>query len=404
MRMEQAHLYVEKYSRREGELLLDFVREEEFLFFKYYGDLVPSARLAEGQYEPTMLLCVGAPDLEVREGDIIIVDMDRLLALRRVEREFVDRQEADAPATVFLEIRDAARLAELLGNAGGPASSDTVEHFTAHFESSRDGSPCGPCSLSGPFELRVWNVGQGNTNSVSDQYNLTLFDFGASMYHSKAQLRAILHNHAALLQGKDRISLILSHWDVDHFNLLCAVSDAFLRNLCCVCYPSSAVGLAATQIEARLRTHCRSRAVISPPQPAVSRRCGVKIISKGSQYTLFTGEACRDKNKSGLLLEVHGKTATALLTADHSNYQVWNRVYPNVGGGGGALHVVVPHHGGDCGRTMVQPGSPSGIAAISVGGNSYRHPCPGTIKRYQRAGYHVMFTDRCGRDIVIPMH
>lgn len=65
------------------------------------------------------------------------------------------------------------------------------------------------------------------------------------------------------------------------------------------------------------------------------------------------------------------------------------------------INIVVPHHGGDCGKTPIPHEVVSGDAAISVGSNMYGHPKPKTIASYADAGYMIKRTDRYGRDVFI---
>lgn len=403
MRIEKAHLYVEKYSRRDQEMLLDFVREDEFLYFRNYGDYVSSMKLSE-HYEPTMLLLYGCmPKRRIREGDIITTDMDRLLTLRREEGAPSSNRSAELPASVCFEFQNGAHFANLFDDAGSSVSGHVDKDFITHLESAWESSPCALDDLDSSFELRVWNVGQGNTNSIFDGRNLTLFDFGASMYCSKTQLQSIIHRHTALFKNKPRTSLIISHWDIDHYNLLCAVDDTFLRDLCCVFCPPDVIGLTAAQIAARMNI-CRYRFAVPPALRISHGKYGIREYFTRNQYTLFTGEAGRDKNKSGLLLAIHTTTSAAFLTADHTNYQVWDQMYSYIKRRTDiqTLHIVVPHHGGSCGKTAVQVGAPSGIAAVSVGSNNYGHPHRAALNTYKIAKYHVLRTDRSG-DIIIPM-
>lgn len=42
--------------------------------------------------------------------------------------------------------------------------------------------------------VKVWNVGQGNTNSMEDDFNHTvIFDFGASIYMSNAEHKDVIN-------------------------------------------------------------------------------------------------------------------------------------------------------------------------------------------------------------------
>lgn len=83
IKKEKAHFYVEKYDRFRQELLLDFVREDEFLYFRNHGDYTPDMHLSDGKYEPTMLLVYGcSPQKTLRRGAILTLDMDCLMEMR----------------------------------------------------------------------------------------------------------------------------------------------------------------------------------------------------------------------------------------------------------------------------------------------------------------------------------
>lgn len=109
-RIDKVHLHVTRYSRARQELWLDFIKEDEFLYFKYRDDYTADMRLSTQGYEPTMLLiheC--APKKPLRPGSILIFDMDGFMKITN-ERDSND----DCPATVFLEIKDGKDLAELI--------------------------------------------------------------------------------------------------------------------------------------------------------------------------------------------------------------------------------------------------------------------------------------------------
>lgn len=402
IQFEKAHLYVEKYSRAGQELLLDFVREDEFIYFKNRGDYTTGMHLSE--YEPTMILVYGcSPKKSLRDGAILTLDMNRLIGMHN-EWDFASNNNAfDHPATVFLEIQDGASFSKLIDDPDTSSVSMHIkEEYIIHLNSSWNGVPCALNNLGENIEVSVWDVGQGNTNCISDGTNLTLFDFGTSVYYSKNKQNTILNAHRDFIINHRRVSLIISHWDVDHYNLLCAVPDEFLRNICCVFYPSSGIGLTMMQVAARIKKNCHYRVAIIPP-PKTSRKCGIRKVFEGGKYALFTGENSKNKNNSGLLLSVYNNKATAFLTGDHSNYQVWNQLYTAFAMKKNKLHIVVPHHGGDCGNTPIPHGITTGVSAISVGSNTYGHPKVKTINSYINEGFKVIRTDRYGQDIIIKL-
>ena len=280
MQIEKAHLYVEKYNKEKHEILLDFVQEEEFLFLRNHGDYVPGMKLERGSFEPTMLLVHDCRlQKSIREGDLITVDMRRLVELsRNVQTEESERQRRETPAIVFQEFRDGKEMEELLEDSESCTASRISREFVSKFKSSWVGRPCALEYLDDEFELNVWNVGQGSTNSIYDGENLTLFDFGASIYSTKEQLENMLRDHSWLLEKAGRISLIISHWDCDHYNFLSVVPDGFLRKLCCVFYPSEAITLTAKQIEGRIEKLCSWHTSIPSACRVSKYRCGMRCM------------------------------------------------------------------------------------------------------------------------------
>ena len=89
MSFEKVHLYVEKYSRRYGEILLDFLSEKEFLYFRSNGQIESNMHLSSEEHEPTMLLIHNfeAPNTNIREGGMITTDMRRLIEITNEARE-----------------------------------------------------------------------------------------------------------------------------------------------------------------------------------------------------------------------------------------------------------------------------------------------------------------------------
>lgn len=404
--LEKAHLYIEKYNRATRELLLDFVKEDEFRCFTSFGEAPSNMHFSVECYEPTMLLIHDcAPKRTIPQKSIITVEMDQLIAVCNERRLTLDNQMQELPATVFLEILDGSEFAALLENTDICSISRYISaEFVSHPSGISSFPPCALESMSDSFELRIWNVGQGNTNSIFDGENLVLFDFGASMYHPKQTIEDILSAHDDLLCSASTISLIISHWDIDHYKLLCYAGSTFLQRISCAFYPSTGIiGTTAKQALARIEYFCQSKNAINPVQKKAPYKEGIQKLFNNSTFTLFTGEKSRSKNWSGLLLSVHSKTATAFLTADHSNYQVWDEMYTYVGKINNTLHIVVPHHGGYCGNVPIKSGVLSGKAVISVGKNGYKHPSLKTISAYVDAGYTVLQTDRQGNDIIINM-
>ncbi len=64
----------------------------------------------------------------------------------------------------------------------------------------------------------------------------------------------------------------------------------------------------------------------------------------------------------------------------------------------------MPHHGGKCGKIEISHlHANSGIAAISVGKNTYKHPNQATMDTYETLGFDVKRTDWERKNILIEM-
>lgn len=397
MIVEKVHLYVEKVSKQRKEILLDFVDENEFQYFKCHGDYNPAQNIIGKEYQPTMILVHNfSPEKTICKGSLITLDMKSLMELQQHQI----KDENEIPSSVILEIHNGSSFSDLINNEEICGISRSVpDEYKRIVTGTWEDSPCALDHMSPSFELRIWDVGQGNTNSIYDGDNLALFDFGASMYYGTQKIDNIIQNHRKILNAAERVTLIISHWDLDHFNMLCRVADSFFSDICCVFCPPIAIGLTASQVIDRIQDNCNYINVINPA-PKTCRWCGVCKSYEGDRYCLYVGEESRSKNNSGLLLLVKGKSSVAMLTADHSNYQVWRKVYPDIDKDAGKVHVVVPHHGGRCGNTKIQNDIKPGVAIISVGGNMYGHPKASVESEYRKSGYTVRRTDSCGKDIV----
>lgn len=408
MTQDNAHLYVEKYSKNEKMMLLDFVKKEDFIYFWNNINHSNDQHLSTEQYNPTMLYVnnVNLRKKRLYKGNLLSINMDKLIRLcqsNEIRQQNHTNNEGSLPATVFMEFQDGQEFSELIDSSDCNVRHHVPKEYIHKLESSGKKIPEVFQNTKPQFEIHIWNVGQGNTNCIYDGKNISFFDFGAGFNNSTAALKEIISNHKNLLYSPIITSLIISHWDVDHYNLLTVVDDCFLHRIDNVFYPSEVIGLSAKQIADRIAQCCNCIAIDSPNR-TLPNKCGISVINSGNNYKLFIGEKSKSKNRSGLLLAVYSKTATALLTADHTNYQVWDNMYAEIEPKLGELHIVVPHHGGKCGKESVRPGKLSGIAAVSVGKNSYKHPNKAVLKQYEGAGYRVICTDDCGKDIIIRMN
>lgn len=403
IKLEVAHLFVEKYSK--GYLLVDFVQEREFIYFRNNGDYVDGMALGQ-EYVPTMLLFEKVDAVPLKEGNLFTVPMKMLIELKVNNQNQFYTKNQKMPINLFMAFSGESLLTNLFKYMKVIKDKSSLRKFEKKVvETWENGTPCALNRLSSEFVLEVVDVGQGSTNLIYNKSAITIFDCGVSMNYSKTMCHSILNNLKGLLQGRETSSLIISHWDCDHYNLLSIMDDGLIKSFCCIFIPSKVISLTAQQVVNRLHKNSSYIRTFKPMPITKKRKVGICSIISRDNYELYVGEVSSSINKSGLALVVRDDSDIAILCADHSNYQIWECIYPRISCRKDAkLHVVVPHHGGDCGKINVKHISTQvGVAAISVGKNNYKHPQQGTIDKYDYLKFEVKRTDWERNNIVIKM-
>lgn len=402
-RIDYAHLYVEKYAN--GELLLDFTSEKEFLYFVSNGDFVATMKLEA--YTPSILLFRGVKTLKLREGDIVSVKIDALIEHKREEDHFQYKNDPDQPVCVFAKFADSTWFEELFYRGEAFINNRLRSNLLKTIEETwPSGTPCSLGKLTKEFYVEVVDVGQGSTNLIYDDHSLTLFDFGASIYSSKKDLYSILDSIIGKFNNfRCRPSLIISHWDVDHYNLLTAIEDKYLNCFCCVFAPAQIISLTAQQVARRLSENCLPIRTFCF-EVSNKNMAGMHPVMICENFELYLGNKSKNINKSGISLVVKSNANITIFGADHSNKQIWQGIYPNIFRDEKHmnLNVIAPHHGGNCGKHFAKKLYENpGVVAISVGKNAYKHPHQTTIDKYNCLGFEVKRTDWEKTNIVIEM-
>ena len=81
---------------------------------------------------------------------------------------------------------------------------------------------------------------------------------------------------------------------------------------------------------------------------------------------------------------------------DHSNYQMWELMYHQIGVTNEIVNAVVPHHGSGKGTKLKLPQvSKYGVVVVSAGnGNIFHHPSLHIVNEYVNAGFTVKCTEQ----------
>jgi len=389
-------MYVERYDRKTGDMLIDFVNVDEFNRFISLGS--PAGGAAQSS-NASMVVLRNCNQKRILEGAVYIINKktidqwyerelirevpDSLLIRFEVnmdgfEGDFFDRENPYAAWTKYVSLSGDAGAGNLdLIAVGGTAK----------------------------FELVVRNVGQGNWNELVDANGtLLVYDVGTHWNSPSATVSALAATRDAQYQ-KDGPGVVISHWDVDHYYVLLLMSDASLKAFRYFLCRRGTPNMTSTRLLNRMLT-LNPNVVItldpeprpgwySPPPQLVHRHTGGCVL-------VFNAERHRDRNRSGIVLAVQRNGSSAVLAGDHHYYQISSAVLPMLASGV-PQHLVVPHHGGNAGAFTYHSHAALGQAVISVGANSYGHPRAQNITDLQGCGFTVMRTDASSADIVIPL-
>lgn len=400
--MEYVNFYIEKYDIHKGELLLDFIYENEFIYFR--NDGVYDEKMHLSGYEPTMILVRNIKTrYDFHEGGTITTKMSKLLEMKKVCKDDINMAYYKRHyANIAFEYYDGEIFYNFL------MQPDTKVRSLYMGKSTETAKPIGKKTtpstldnLSSDFNVIVANVSHGSTNFIYDEKNLTMFDFGVSIYATEQDKNTMIEKHDDLLNSNRKKSIIISHWDLDHYNLLTSISDEFLKELCCIFIPSKLLSLTSKLTYDRISKHCKCITTFITPKTPVKREVGMKKLCSNDHYALFIGVESINLNKSGIALSVYNDQILFAFSADNSNYQVWECMIKSLPKNDQKyVNVVLSHHGGKSGRFYpeLQKGQ-HGLAIISVGENPNRYPNQEVVDRYIKLGFKIRRTDIEEQDI-----
>ena len=244
--------------------------------------------------------------------------------------------------------------------------------------------------------FRVRDIGQGNLNEVYFYNKMyILYDIGSKQSGIiKDRLRRIKiycdrlrkfkrlkEENATNIYQKDR-TLIISHWDIDHYNGIfhleeMGILDCFDVFILPVRIPNQTSERAYQKIKAL------NKKIISVEMRRrdKSDRRGstlVKILDT-THIKLYKGSNSSDRNQSGIVLTIHKDNSEVIMPADHhykqlDNFVIDNNNYNN-------KYLVVPHHGGNAGDVnLVCKWNNCEQAIISAGENQWGHPLKDNVR------------------------
>ncbi|WP_157976231.1 hypothetical protein [Lewinella sp. IMCC34191] len=242
------------------------------------------------------------------------------------------------------------------------------------------------------------NVGQGSWNEIYSNEKLEfIFDIGASFRYSKKEIDLLvaMPNNRYINENPN---VIISHWDVDHYHCLKALSDIAIVKFSKFVFRNRLPNLTARVIFSRIRRLNPSCLIAIEPFEKGDKHSLIKILDLG-QYLIYNSRIHRNRNRNALTMCIRTKKRSVILPAD-CHYEEINDCmlsdlcYPHNN------YLIVPHHGGKAGKVVYNSNSNfvNKDAIISVGKNSYGHPLSSTVKSLESLNFKVHQTNHTLKD------
>jgi beta-lactamase superfamily II metal-dependent hydrolase len=389
------NIYIEKYDRYEGVLIADFIHKDHFIQFCNRID-----QPYKKSDERTMLYIEDLhfiSGIYPKEGCIYAFPNELIVEFSWV-REPIDSIENSGSDVIAFRSKSNKKLHSFFSNALKRSKWTTTQLLSNELW---DGSPCGASHLYGKIKVIVKNVGQGNWNEVYANNKCELiYDLGASIHFNTSEIKQVITSSTAF---NDCPSLIISHWDIDHYKAVFQIDDSLLSKICCIFCPSKLPNLTSERaFKVLQRNCCFIHSIKECDSRVVKRKISLDLYFKNSNFVLFRGEKSADRNKSGLSMAIWSNSKSIILSGDHHYYQLFEHIYKEIPSGF-ELNLITPHHGGEAGNltNYIPKISNVNIAATSTGKNSYGHPYEKNRKSLAKMGFKWLRTDNLGKDIEI---
>ena len=191
------------------------------------------------------------------------------------------------------------------------------------------------------LKLIVRDVGCGNWNEVVSGDFKLIYDMGADTHFIKSTKRTIVE-HAEVTSP---YILVLSHWDIDHYNLIKHLSDDELLNIRYFVAPSNIPNtLEAQNVLSRLVSFNIPLNLITFAHSPYKRIDLFRVLNL-PYLDIYRSSCGKRPNNSGIVLTFKNNDNLVILPGDHYYNQLLRAVMDR-----NKKHImVVPHHGGYAG-------------------------------------------------------
>jgi beta-lactamase superfamily II metal-dependent hydrolase len=255
------------------------------------------------------------------------------------------------------------------------------------------------------IEVSIYDVGQGNWNEILfNEEFLIVYDLGAS----SSQIFNKTYNRVALPQNRrftinsileDDYSLkkvlIISHWDIDHYNGIFEIDDEIIKSFSLCIVPKRLENDTMRRAFKKLTANNSNVYSIemNPKGTGAGATSRLTPLYSSDLLKIYKGTNCSDRNKRGLLLSLHVNNTDFIFPADHHYNQINTFIIPNCTND--ELNIVVPHHGGHANDLGLISSWTNCKHSIISSGAKYGHPFK-KVETAFSAKFHSMHrTDKC---------
>jgi beta-lactamase superfamily II metal-dependent hydrolase len=394
---EELFFYVEKFQKQDGIVLMDFIDSNEFGSF----DVITQLNY-NWERRPTMIEVRNYKGRSLREG--VTYRMTRETILRLANRLQILEESLIIGFRIQLDSDD--------GEIFGPSKNFTLtEQFWRFGLGAGDTLPDQQQLPISADQVIVRNVGQGSWNEIASHGDVKLvFDIG-TLWSTKASDIIRLISNRNLEYQRTKPSLILSHWDVDHYHFLLGLEDATIKSFDRFITRTDPPTLTARKAAGRFRilnpTALIEVAPLAPPATMKnSTALGHSYLTTNRDYILFNSYKNPSRNKCALGLTIRKNSKAVIFSGDYDYSQVSNHILPLLNFKCDH-YLVVPHHGGKAGKFIYNHSRLNKLqeAVISVGKNPYKpqHPHSNNVTQLRATGFSVIRTDYKGTDHIISL-
>lgn len=386
-------VYIESYNKEEGIVYFDFFDSNAYnLFNEYLG----SDYNFYQEEKPSSIVCLSNYfQRRIQENTYYAIKRD------------IIRNWREQQLTSIVE--DSYLLGYSITNMNNDVetpifhTSISAEDVGNSSFSYQQGFELKKITVSEKISIKIKDVGQGSWNEIYGNENLEMvYDIGASMHFTKEKIRTLIDSMIIQYEQASP-SLIISHWDIDHYHILCGMTDEEFKVFNCIVIRSLLPTLTSRRVYGKMTGALDRKKILSlnaEPKDKKKKNYLRAITPINSTIMIYNGEENKNRNLSCIVITVATDTNSVILSADSHYKQIANYVLPNLVAPNNYL--VVPHHGGNAGKFMynLSMGVKPIVAVISVGKNSYGHPLESYKNALIEKGFKVQQTNFKG-DIIL---